>query len=65
MIYLLKAEMSLLPLCMSFWMTQISLFTWYIYICSQVLEIMAGARGEDLYSLAQAMYQNTNKLFKF
>ena len=31
----------------------------------QVLEIMSATRNEDLYSLANAMYENTKKLFKF
>jgi TatD DNase family protein len=31
----------------------------------QVLEVMAGARNEDLYDLANSIYENTKKLFKF
>ena len=29
----------------------------------QVLEVMAGARGEDPVTLAEAMYENTMRLF--
>lgn len=29
----------------------------------QVLEVMSGARNEDIYELAKAMYDNTKKLF--
>ena len=29
----------------------------------QVLEVMAGARDEDIETLAETMFNNTNKLF--
>ena len=33
------------------------------YFCSQVLEVVAGSREEDVHSLAETVYENTLKLF--
>lgn len=35
-----------------------------MFIFSQVLEVLAGARNEDIYSLADAMFENTKKMFQ-
>ena len=32
---------------------------------SQVLEVVAGSRGEDVESLAETVYENTLKVFSF
>ena len=33
------------------------------FSCSQVLEVIAGSRGEDAEQLAEVIYDNTRKLF--
>ena len=34
-----------------------------LYLFSQVLEVMAAARGEDMQQLADTIYDNTIKVF--
>ena len=43
----------------------LNLLSCFFSLYRQVLEIMSATRNEDLYSLANAMYENTKKLFKF
>ena len=49
-------------LCFVFLSTIFSLI-FYLYFCSQVLEVVAGIRGEDVQSLSETVYENTLKLF--
>ena len=71
MILALKEETNLPGLCIFQYLNFIQNFQlyWIYYhvflLYRQVLEIMSATRNEDLYSLANAMYENTKKLFKF
>ena len=54
---LLRTHVSLLSFPLDYFV-----IIWF-HFCSQVLEVVAGSRGEDVHSLAETVYENTLKLF--